>query len=51
MSKRIDERRDELLGREFQTNKSGKCFIIDYKGRNSVTVMFYEPLNIVKCQM
>ena len=51
MSKRIDKRRDELLGREFQTNICGKCFVIDYKGRNDVTVMFYEPLNTVKCQM
>ena len=44
MSKRIEKFRDELLGKEFETNSCGKCFIIDYKGVNDVTVMFYEPV-------
>ena len=43
--------RDKYLGVEFNTNKSGKCFIIDYKGNKDVTVMFYEPLYVTKCQL
>lgn len=31
MSNRIEKRRDELLGKEFET-LCGRCFIIDYKG-------------------
>lgn len=38
-----------LIGKEFETNNSGKCFIIDYKGIYDVTVMFYDPFVIVKC--
>ena len=46
LSKRIEKRRDELLGKEFETNNSGKCFIIDYKGADNITVMFYDPVFI-----
>lgn len=49
--KTIEERRDELLGKEFETNGSGRCFIIDYKGWDKVLVMFYDPICIVKCQL
>lgn len=41
----------DLIGKEFETAKSGKCFIIDYKRCNDVTVMFYEPMYVVKCEM
>ena len=51
MDIRVEKRRDELLGKEFETNTCGKCFIIDYKGRNQVTVMFYDPVFVVNCQM
>ena len=35
---RVDSVRkmNELLGKEFETNNFGKCFVIDYKGRNDV---------------
>ena len=49
MSNRIEKRRDELLGKEFETNNCGKCFIIDYKGRNNVLVKFVEYPCEVKC--
>ena len=51
VDKRIINRRLELLGKEFETNSCGKCFIIDYKGRNDVTVMFYDPVGVTKCSM
>ena len=38
----------ELLGKEFDTTKSGKCFVIDYKNSSNVLVAFYEPLCFVK---
>ena len=49
LSVKIEKRRYELLGKDFQTNRCGKCFVIDYKGANNVTVMFYEPMFIVNC--
>ena len=39
---RISKRLNEYLGREFDTTKSGKCFIINYEGNRKVTVMFYD---------
>lgn len=50
LSKRIEKRRDELLGKEFET-LCGRCFIIDYKGSKDVTVMFYEPTYATKCRL
>lgn len=47
----IRQRRNELLGKEFDTNSSGKCFIIDYKGAKDVLVMFYDPVCIVKTRI
>ena len=41
----------ELLGLEFETSRSGKCFIIDYQNCTNVTVMFYDPIFAVKCTM
>lgn len=49
MSRRIEKRRNELLGKEFETNSCGKCFIIDYKGRNHVLVKFVEHPCEVRC--
>lgn len=46
MSKRIEKRRNELLGKEF-TNKLGhRCFVIDYKDAHNVMVMFYETMSV-----
>ena len=50
MHKLIETRRDELLGKDFDTTNSGKCFVIDYNGRNDVTVIFYKPFYITKCK-
>ena len=47
--KKAYERRDELLGKEYETNNCGKCFVVDYKSSSDVTVVFYEPLYIAKC--
>ena len=51
MNSKFSEIRDELLGKEFETNNCGKCFIIDYKSSRDVTVMFYSPLYVTKCRM
>ena len=32
----------EYIGREFETNKSGKCFVVDCKNVKVVVVMFYD---------
>lgn len=50
---RVDSVRkmNEVLGKEFETNGYGKCFVIDYKSAREVTVMFYNPMCAVKCQM
>ena len=37
-----------LLGKEFNTTKSGKCFVIDYKNCDNVLVAFYNPVYFVK---
>ena len=41
----------ELLGKEFETNSSGKCFIINIESykKDGVVVAFYEPFCLVKC--
>ena len=39
----------ELIGKEFETNNYGKCVVTDYKDKNNVTVMFFEPKCYVKC--
>lgn len=41
----------DIIGKDFETNSSGKCFVIDYKGKYDVTVMFYEPLYVKKCRL
>lgn len=51
MGSEIGEIGDKLLGKEFETKKCGKCFIIDYKNYNNVLVLFYEPFCIVKCSL
>lgn len=44
MSKKVDIRKVELLGKEFKTNRCGNCFIVDYKGTDNVLVMFHDPI-------
>ena len=42
---------DTYLGKEFETTKSGKCFIVDYVTSTDVTVAFYAPICFVKCRL
>lgn len=51
INKHILNKRDEVLGKEFETNNFGRCFVIDYSGTNNVAVAFYQPFCIVKCSM
>lgn len=39
---RITEGFNKYIGMDFDTTKSGKCFVVDYKGNRKVTVMFYD---------
>ena len=40
-----------LIGKDFETRSCSKCFVVDYKGNTDVTVMFYEPVAVVKCML
>ena len=51
MHTRVLNKRKELIGREFETNCSGKCFIIDYKNSRNVTVMFYDPIYVTNVRL
>lgn len=51
MTTKVEKMRFEILGKEFETNNYGKCFVIDYKNAKDVTVMFYDPLYITKCTL
>lgn len=44
-------KRSKLIGKGFETNNCGKCFIVDYKSARDVTVVFFEPLYTLKCEM
>ena len=48
---RQESNKNSLLGKEFETNTCGKCFVIDYKSEKEVTVMFYEPFYIARCKL
>ena len=41
----------EYLGKEFETNKCGKCVVTDYSGSNNITIKFYHPEYITKCTL
>lgn len=47
----LAERKQELLGREFPTNRSGNCIVVDYRGFDEVVVKFYEPEFYVTCSL
>ena len=51
MNKRLLRTRDEVLGKEFETNKCGKCVVVDYKGAYDVLVKFENSDVIVSCQL
>lgn len=46
MSKCIEKRRDDLLGKDFINNSGDRCFVIDYLGAYKVKVIFYETNSI-----
>lgn len=43
--------RDEVLGKEFDTNNCGKCVVVNYVNKNNVTVEFYEPRCVITCRL
>lgn len=45
------KRKHELIGKEFDTNRCGKCVVVDYEGAFEVTVQFIEYKNLVKCTL
>lgn len=42
-------KRDEILGKEFDTKTCGKCIVIEYLNTNKVIVKFYDPEAFVNC--
>ena len=40
-----------LIGQEFSTNTSGKCFVIGYKNNRNVVVAFYNPIYFTTCEL
>lgn len=51
MSGRIEKRRNELLGKEFETSSCGKCFIVDYSDCKNLLVKFIDYPCVVKCAL
>ena len=49
MGRNNERMKIEVLGKEFDTNNSGRCFVIDYKSERKATVMFHEPIFVVTC--
>lgn len=49
--RRYHSNKDKYLGVEFETNRSGKCFVVDYNGNRDVTVMFHDPPYLTNCQL
>lgn len=41
----------ELLGKDFTTNTSGNCFVVDYVNNRNVIVIFYDPIYITSCEL
>lgn len=51
MDRRSLRVRSEVLGKSFETNNSGTCFVFEYNNYQDVLVMFQEPSCIVSCSM
>ena len=47
----LAERRSQILGKEFETEKYGKCKVVEYNGRQDIIVMFYDPQALIKTRM
>lgn len=48
---RAERFREDLIGREFETNSCGKCVVTEYVDISNVTVKFYDPEHSVKCHL
>ena len=44
-------KRNKVIGKDFETNNCGKCFVVDYKSARDITVIFYEPFYVTNCEM
>ena len=51
MNTQVERRRNELLGKEFETNNCGKCVVVEYNSSKDVLVQFIEHHYLVKCQL
>lgn len=49
--KRIKILRERELGKVYETNRCGKCTIIEYRKGSDITVKFHEPECTVKCSL
>lgn len=47
----IEQYREKLIGRKFDTNNCGVCEIIDYKNHREVTVKFENPEYVTVCRL
>ena len=41
--------KENLCGQVFDTNRSGKCVVIEHKSNKDIVVEFYEPPYVTKC--
>ena len=41
----------DILGKEFTTNRCGKCIVVDYVDRHNVYVAFKDYQNVVNCRL
>lgn len=48
---RVEKNREKLLGKEFETNRCGKCVVIGYSSNINVTVKFIEYPYITHCRL
>lgn len=47
----VERRKENLIGKEFETRNFGKCVVVDYQGNTKVYVEFYEPKCITVCKL
>ena len=51
MDARSVRKREEILGKQFKTNKCGDCVVIDYTTNRNVKVAFLSPHFVTKCNL
>mgnify|MGYP002712150042 FL=1 len=47
----LQKKREQLIGKVFETNRCGLCTVVGYDGHDKVTVRFHEPEHFVTCRM